>query len=246
MNTVKLNTSQNIQLEYRQAGVGDRILAFLVDSLILFSFGVIVLILYFSFIQFINTEALSLFSFLGLIMLFLLFFYHLACEIFLDGQSIGKRIMKIKVVRLDGSHPTLGNFILRWILRLIDISLSYGVVAIIAISVTENGQRLGDLAAGTTVISLKNPIEFKETIFEDFEPGYEVSFQEVLRLEDKDIHLIKEILKESQKVDNPNIILELAAKLKEIMNVKSQLAPLVFVKTVLKDYNYLNAQYDEL
>ena len=45
------------------------------------------------------------------------FFYDFLCEIFLNGQSIGKKILKIKVVKIDGTQPGLGSYFLRWIYK---------------------------------------------------------------------------------------------------------------------------------
>ena len=81
------------------------------------------------------------------------FFYNLAFEILMNGQTLGKRALNIKVVRLDGTSPTIANYIFRFILWPIDVFLS-GSIAITLISLTKNGQRLGDLAGGTTVVKL--------------------------------------------------------------------------------------------
>src|SRR5690606_6486216 len=120
------------------------------------------------------------------------FFYHLLCEIFMNGQSIGKRQMKIRVVKLDGSSPGIGSYLLRWILRPIDISLFSGGIAILSIAITRHNQRLGDLAAGTTVV--------KTDVRQDFpvfavEENYTPSFPEVVSLSDADIEVIQRVLK---------------------------------------------------
>ena len=246
MKKIKHSTTQNIELEYTIAGLGDRILAFIIDYLIFIG-----LFLLFGLAAALVTNLSPSFGgyFMGTIFVIFyigILFYHLLCEIFLNGQSIGKRIIKIKVVRLDGNHPTIGNYAIRWVMRLVDIGLTSGVGAIICIAVTDKGQRIGDLAAGTTVISTENPMKITETIFEDFEPGYTVQFPEVRDLQDKDIHLIKEILNDSKKVDNPRIIKELANKLKTTLGVSTELRPMVFIKALLKDYNYLNSEFDEI
>src|ERR1700733_11419099 len=46
--------------------------------------------------------------------------YHPACEIFLNGQSFGKKIMHAKVIAADGGHPSLSQYLIRWIFRLAD------------------------------------------------------------------------------------------------------------------------------
>ncbi len=246
MKTIKLSTTQNIELEYKVAGLGDRILAYIIDALIFVGLFIIIGIM----ASLMGDIAESLLETVGVAVIILIVaiytFYDLLCEIFLNGQSIGKKVMSIKVVRVDGKHPTIGNYLVRWVMRMVDISLTNGLGAVICIAATENGQRIGDIAAGTTVVSTKNPVEFKETIFEEFEAGYTVTYPEVRDLQDKDIHLIKDVLVQSEKVENPDIVFELADKLKSTLGVSTTMAPKQFVKTLLKDYNYLNSDFDEI
>ena len=77
-------------------------------------------------------------------------FYDLISEILLDGQSVGKKVMGIKVVSLNGAQPSLGQYLLRWVFRIVDFSFSGSLVAVIMVAVTEKKQRLGDMLAGTT------------------------------------------------------------------------------------------------
>src|SRR5690606_34920667 len=90
-------------------------------------------------------------------------FYHLLCEVFMDGQTFGKKAIDIKVVKLDGSQPSVGSYFLRWLLQIVDLPF-FGAIGIITILVNGKGQRVGDLAAGTTVISLKHRTGIKDTI----------------------------------------------------------------------------------
>ncbi len=245
MKTVKVRTTQNIDLEYQIAGLGNRVLAYLLDSIILFSVYVILAAIAFLMIDVIG-GFFSQFTFtiIGAFLSLTMVFYHLACEILLNGQSIGKRIMKLKVVRLDGAKATVGNYIIRWLLRLVDFTLSFGAVGLISVAYTEWGQRVGDMAAGTTVISLSKATQFDETIFEMVEDDHIVRYPQVNILSDKDIQLIKEVLKESESVENTEIILKLFKKVKNILEVQPTEAPLQFIRNVLKDYNYINSDFE--
>src|SRR5690606_21050190 len=80
--------------------------------------------------------------------------YHPLFEILMNGQSPGKRQMKIKVVSLDGSSPTIGGYLMRWLFRLVEVFMLRGAVAMVTIAANGKGQRLGDIAAGTTVVKL--------------------------------------------------------------------------------------------
>src|SRR3954467_3102970 len=93
-------------------------------------------------------------------------FYSLAFESWLEGQTIGKRIMRIKVVKIDGYQASFAEYLIRWFFRLIDLSIFNGLIAVITVATTKKSQRLGDMAAGTAVITLKNKINISHTILE--------------------------------------------------------------------------------
>ena len=75
-------------------------------------------------------------------------------ELFNHGQSLGKMAMKIRVVKKDGTSPSIGDFFMRWLLQIIDMGFSF--IGALVILLTKNSQRLGDLAAGTMVIRLND------------------------------------------------------------------------------------------
>lgn len=242
MKTVKVRTTQNIELEYAVAGVGYRLIAAMVDWLLFLAIYLVLFTLFFSPLTSMGGTNFGRFliNTMGFIFGGLFIFYNLLCEILMNGQSIGKRMLKIKVVKLDGTQPTLSSYLLRWVLRIIDTTITFGGLAVVLIAFTENGQRVGDIAAGTTVISLRKQPEFTETIFEDFEEDYEVQYPEAHKLADKDIHLIKEILRDAKNTESNDIVFKLSQKLEESLGVKSKHPPKVFIKTILRDYNFIN------
>ena len=177
---VNITTAQNVQIEYEAASVGDRILATIIDNVILVAYIGGLAYLYFGVFElgdlFDNRDILStIFSIIIILTFVIAAFYHLIFEILYNGQSPGKRAMKTKVVRLDGTEVSIGSYIIRWLFRLIDLQL-YGLIAIILISAGKKGQRLGDIVAGTAVISLKNRIQIQDTIFQKVEDTYEVRY----------------------------------------------------------------------
>ena len=146
MQNVGIHTTQNVFIHHQLAGLGDRIGAYLLDLAIIVAYGFAVFFI-------IALLEMELSNSLMLVFFLPVFFYDLLFEILMDGQSPGKRQLRIKVVKLDGTQPTLGSYILRWILRPIDV-LFYGGVAILCIVIGGKGQRLGDIPAGTTVVKL--------------------------------------------------------------------------------------------
>lgn len=244
MQTVKIQTSQNVDIDYEMAGLGDRALAVLLDYLILVGYVIGVFsIMGYADKLFRNApeEWLGLFLTLAYLPVFL---YDLLFEIFMNGQSIGKKALKIKVVKLDGSQPTLGSYLLRWILRPVDFALSFGTVAIITFLVTGKGQRVGDIAAGTTVVKIKPPVTLEDTILTEVEENYSPFFAEVKLLNDQDIATVKEVM--NAEVQQSKFANHLTYKTKTVleskMGIKSDMLPGHFLEIILKDYNYYKGQ----
>jgi len=243
MQTIEIQTSQNVNIEYPVASVGDRVVAGLIDQLIMI--GYLIAIIFF-YIWLLNITEGSLFYFpvAYFVLLFLpLFFYHLLCETFLNGQSFGKKIMKMRVVKLDGSQAGIGSYFLRWILAPIDIYFTYGSVGLITMLINGKGQRLGDLAANTSVVKLKVGVKLEETILHSTPVNYEVKFAQVSILSDRDISIVKEVLDLNYKQPDAMMYERILHKTKDAIEkkigVNSNLHPLTFLDTVMKDYNYL-------
>jgi len=243
MQTIEIQTAQNVNIEYPVASVGDRVVAAIIDQLIMIGYLIAFIFVYIWILNI--TEGTSLeFPVAYFIIFFLpLFFYHLICETFLNGQSFGKKIMKMRVVKTDGSQAGIGSYFLRWILAPIDLYFTYGAIGLITMLVNGKGQRLGDLAANTTVVKLKAEVKLDDTILLTTPANYEVMFPQVSALSDKDIAIVKAVLDMNYK--NPDIILyeQMLQKAKTAIEMKtginSSLRPIAFLDTVLKDYNYL-------
>lgn len=239
METIKITTTQNVDLEYEAAGVGYRILATLLDGVFI---GVYVALIFLLCIQlgfnYFYESNQYLAATLIIILSLPILLYHFLSETFMNGQSLGKKVVKIKVVKLDGTQPGIGSFILRSILRVIDIQLFNGLVALISVAASDKSQRLGDMAAGTTVIKINSGTTLRNTILFKQITDYKIVFEQVALLSDKDIGIIKEILEHSIANNKPNNLKALVQKVKNKMNVTSTLTDEQFLKTVLLDYSH--------
>ncbi|MCW8818569.1 MAG: RDD family protein [Ignavibacteriaceae bacterium] len=243
MQTIEIQTAQNVNIEYPVASVGDRVVAAIIDQLIMVGYLIAIIFLYIWLLNLTEGSPLH-FPVAYFVILFLpLFFYHLLCETFLNGQSFGKKIMKMRVVKLDGSQAGIGSYFLRWILAPIDIYFTYGSVGLITMLINGKGQRLGDLAANTTIVKLKTEAKLDDTILQATPVNYEVKLPEVSNLNDKDISIVKEVLDLNYKNPDAMMYEKILHKTKEAIEKKigvtSNLHPLTFLDTVLKDYNYL-------
>lgn len=236
MHTIKVRTTQNVFIHYPIASIGDRILAFLLDRLILVAYTIFWVAL------FINLEVGSNIAWIVIVGTPWLL-YHLLFEIFMNGQSPGKRVLRIQVVRLDGTPPTIGNYLMRWIFSFVDFFFFGGVVAVVTIAAGGRGQRLGDLVAGTSVVKLIAQKEISSSeIFVSPEETYVPTFSQVIQLTESDIELIQRALEVNRDHGNAQPLLAVTEKIKTLLGIQTDLPPVKFLYTIVKDFNHLTAK----
>lgn len=237
MNKLLINTPQNVKIEYNLASLGSRIIAFAIDYFIILVYYILIIVILDSF--HINMgDSWLFFGFLSLLTLPALF-YPLVMETAMSGQSIGKKIMKIKVVKIDGTRANFYQYFARWTFSLVDIWMCMGGIAITSIALSKYGQRIGDLSAETSVISLKAKLNLQQTIFEDVPSEKDIIFPQVIKLSDQDANKVKEIYDSAVRRKDYNILLALTQKLENILDVKSTMHPNDFVNQVMKDHYIL-------
>lgn len=230
---ISIHTAHNVAINYTPAGVLERILATIIDFA--FLSGLL-------FVGGLALGALNIYAdipWAPFVLVALLSFYHLVCEYAFNGRSLGKYTLRLQVVKLNGKKLTFWDCMLRWIFRLVDITISSGVVALVSIVVSKRSQRLGDMSAGTTVIRHERSVTLKQMSQFDAPEEYEVVFQQATLLSDKDIKIIKDVLREVNKNRNYGLLAPLAKKIKEVTGIETDMVPLDFVKTILKDYTHL-------
>ena len=242
MQTVSVRTAQNVDIEYPVAGVGERMLAVMVDYIVIGVYFFLLVFLYAYFEKSLKPHAVVYFILAGLPVIT----YDFLCETAFNGQSFGKMALRIRVVRIDGTQPSVGSYLIRWLLRLVDITLSSGAVAVITILINGKGQRVGDIAAGTAVIRLKSAVTIRDTILVPLDENYRPAFAEAKNLGERPVTIIKEALdfhKKNRRARAAEEVLTRAkGMLEEKMGMKSAMEPKEFLETVLKDYNYYNGK----
>lgn len=245
MSSISVETSQNVQINYQLATLGQRVGAFLIDAFLLYFVGILIAVaLFASFAASFGTEQ----SIYILVFLYMMgAFYHLGMEYFFNGQSIGKMILGIRVVRIDGEEAGFSNYFMRWMFRLVDITLTSGVVAIISIALTDKQQRVGDVLGGTTVVRVRNQSASKRfhKIAADDSDDTPVRIPEVSRLTDADVRKISDMYNKVLSGDHDHyarskLMIQLkTATMKKLGVAQTDLESKEFIVQVIKDYrNY--------
>ena len=250
MALLRIPTTQNVTLEYETASVGERIAATLLDGVIMGGWVMFWIFLEIFLLKLENNSSrfgsVAFVLYLFVLIILPLFVYHLLSEAFFQGQSIGKRAMKIRVISMNGTPPRFTQYLLRWVLRLIDISLFYGVVAMACILGGGRGQRLGDMAAGTAVVRLNRRSAVTDnSLFgseADYNPSYQVTFPEVSQLADHDVRLIQELVTQSEQRGATHILADVARRVRDLTGIQTSLPDHEFLLLVLRDYAYLAGQ----
>ena len=172
-------------------------------------------------------------------------FYDLILELALNGQTWGKRIMKIRVVKRDGSEPGFTDYLIRWIFRLLEDVLLMGTLPVILIIIRGKGQRLGDMAAGTAVVRIEKAHSLDELVSPGPKPEeYTPIYESVIILNDKDIYTIREVLqfvwKNFGTPEANQMALKAQAAIEKKLDLKSGITPIRFLETIIKDYEFLH------
>lgn len=242
MSELSINTTQNVNINFTAASVGERLGAFLLDMLVKIAYVIVVLYFIFNLMGLANVlDRLDKWSAAAVYMLFALpyAFYSLTLECLFEGQTLGKRIVKIKVVKIDGYQASFGDYLMRWLLRLVDVWTSMGVIGLIALVMSEKTQRLGDMTAGTAVITLRNKVTINSTILEDIGEEYVPIYPLVIKLSDNDVRIIKETFQIAVAKNDFELIAKLKNKIEYVTGIKNQSGNNSdFIRTVLKDYNF--------
>lgn len=237
MQTLSVETGQNVIIKQEVANVGERIAAQLLDYVIMYSYFFVIS----SISGLFNLSDRGVFT---VIFLIPVFFYSVLSETFMQGQSFGKKALKIKVVKIDGSQATIGSYIVRWLFRIIDVNIFSGLIAIITVAVNRKGQRIGDIVAKTSVISLRRTKKIDDTIYIEVPDDYNLIHPEVEVLNDADIKTIKDVVKQHKKDVTVPIGISMLKKTVEVVKKKTGIVttevPLIFLEIVLKDYNHIH------
>lgn len=270
MSIFRVATNFNIDIEFATPPFSRRLLAWFIDIVVLIFYMVVGSRFYAWIAEDLGYGDKGMVVRWALSMLLTLPFllYHVVMEATMNGQSIGKKITGIKVVSENGGRPSLGQFIIRWIIRtsdymllviivLISVLSSYGagiatemylaLFGSLSLLVTDlilvnsrRQQRLGDILAHTVLIDVRNKGKITDTVFQEVADTYVPQFPQIMRLSDRDINALKGIIDASRKHRDDSMAYMAAEKIKAHLKIETNLRPEVFLEILLKDYNYLS------
>lgn len=242
MSIVTIPTAFNIDLEFNIAPFHKRLFAWVIDFVVLITFFYLMSSYAIPAIggsYYAQVTAYIVLVYLPYVL------YHLVFEVTTGGRSLGKMALGIKVVDISGKQPSFSQYLLRWMLRIIDMMVTLCLGAILSAALTKYTQRLGDLAAGTIVIDTKGKTGLHETIYLDIEEdkSYKPMYPQVMKLTDRDINGIRNLLNNKSRTKEAyNYMIEIATRIKTVLSISSDLETEAFLNQLLKDYNYLTRQ----
>ena len=247
----RLDTGFNIEVEFAIAPFHKRLFAWFIDLFIQLVYIWIVDSMLDSLIGGFRGDE---YAWIGVLVALPLLCYHLLMEVFFNGQSIGKKLLSIKVITAEGGTPTLGQYLIRWLFRIIDfaywipLAIYSGVLpwwilpfitpGFICILATPKSQRIGDLVAGTIMIDLRTRTSWQDTVFTEIESTYQPKYPAVMQLTDRDINTLKSIIQSVKRKNDYDLSMRIADRIKSKLKMESDQNSLDFLETLLKDYNY--------
>lgn len=238
--TINIVTTQNVSITYELASSRDRIVAFILD--LITKFGILFLLsIFIGLIPLDFTETLAPFL-LYFVYIPVALFLWLASEIWMNGQTFGKRLMRIKVVKLNGKQPDVFDYLLRWAFRTVDVFLTMGVPAVVMIDATQHSQRLGDIMSNTTVVRTSNRLSIKlaDLLKIDRKQHYEVTYPLIKNASEHDMLLVKRVIEQFQAHRNEahwSAVVRTCEKMKEFIGMdEAPLDKIQFLRTLIKDY----------
>ncbi len=228
MNTVEITTAHNIVIQSELASILIRILAYIIDIMVLIVYTLLIL----------GISNGTIFYYIFLLPVW--GFYHFFMEVLNNGQSIGKKLLGIRVVTLRGQTPKLVDFFTRWIFRMIDITFTIGTMAITLISSSAKNQRMGDVLAQTVVIRLRNSNRVLLESIKDIKKKDEFLYPRIASYNDQDMMLLKQSLlryRELPSEANKDILIKIADKVADYLDIESPKAGMErFLDQVLLEY----------
>lgn len=246
METFSIQTAQNVAIGVPIAGIGPRLGAYLLDGLIVGS--MIGLVNY--FVSKTDIVHGAVYPYINLILFGLFVMYFPFTEMLWNGQTVGKRILNIRVVKSDGLSPRFYDYLVRGIVGLFECIATFGGPALCVALLSKRTQRIGDHIAGTVVVRVLPPVSLSQLVdaIESAEAtmASAVTFPQVSRLSDKDIDTIRRVLVLTRGSQYSSerataLLYDMARRIEHVLGLGSvQTDATTFLRTILKDHQIIH------
>lgn len=154
---LEILTPENVNVEYELAGLGSRFAALLIDHLIQAALIIAAVIAMVSGGMNFNGDGGGFIAALGIIAVFIIIFgYFIFFEMITNGQTPGKKALKLRVIRYNGEPLGFLDSLLRNVLRIADFLPALNLMGAVFIIFTNEYRRIGDYAANTVVVKVRN------------------------------------------------------------------------------------------
>lgn len=251
MSTIEIDTTQNVSIRFQAANVLERILSRIIDGIVATTFLYACFLPLGLFGVFDSGESTVWLLITYAVAVFVLvFFYPFLMESIFNGQTLGKMAMNTRVVRMDGTEPSIGNYAVRFLIGVFEVTMTFGVLAAVVCLVSKSGQRLGDMAAGTLVVRKARKVTLAQVGMVADTPDRTIVYHSAGSLAPADVEVLKEVLHEAKTSnrtpDATQILLEAAKKRFEVVlgETSDDEAP-IFLRNVLADYNAIHGATSE-
>ena len=242
-----ISTPENVDLHLELAGLGNRILASLIDTLLTWALVLLTALacgLILGLFEAVNLpegpKTIVTYTLIGLtifVLLTILFGYYIFFEGTWQGQSPGKKVARIRVIEQSGQPVGWPGVILRNLIRPVD--MGFMLIGLISMMIDKNERRLGDLAAGTLVIRERHPSEAARDITISA-PHAEQSMVDIGRISPQEYDLLISFLARRDlmsKKERPLLARRLERYLRaKLLEPNSPEAPEVFLEKVYQAY----------
>ena len=216
-------------LRHTLATVWDRILAYIIDIVIL-------TFLAFSILSSLGENAFIIVS-------LCLWLYFPVLEYILNGQTLGKMALRIKVVPIHGFHLDLYQILMRWVFMPLEIGATAGGLASIIIGLSEKRQRIGDILANTIVIKKNKDHSLELSELKKLQNSvHEVTYPQVTKYNDAQVLVMKEVLHRYEQnpdmEESQTLLKSLLSKIKKDLDIhdSNETRGTAFIHTLIRDY----------
>jgi uncharacterized RDD family membrane protein YckC len=155
---LSIETPEQVALEFPVAGIGSRFVALLLDQLIQFGTLIVLFLIVVAVMAAAGAHAEDklggkwfIAGFIFVVFL-IIWGYFALFEAFWHGQTPGKRVMKLRVIKDTGRQITLFEALARNLIRFVDYMPGLYLAGVVTMLCNKRNKRLGDLAAGTLVV----------------------------------------------------------------------------------------------